>query len=357
MARFLAFSLCLIGCGNVPADQGASSDMSPTPSGPADTSGATGGSTGSTNGGTTGIGITTGSSGGTTGSNATTGSSGGTTGSTAGSTGGTGIGPSGGSVTLLHFGMTGDTRPPACEDTANYPTGVINAIADQFESLGLQFALDLGDHMYVCNNSLSTANTQMGMYMQAAQRFKGTWFMTMGNHECSGTPCLPGSSNANYVSYMNALAPISKLPYYSFDIQTSLGLATFVIIADNAWSTAQSSWLQQTLTTADTRARYTIVARHHPEGDTSVTTNADSVQIIRQHKFSLFLTGHSHEYKHMTTDNGRDIVLGTGGAPLIAGGAFHGYALVDQQGDGNLKVTVFDVSNVQQDSWTVPPNH
>jgi hypothetical protein len=270
--------------------------------------------------------------------------------------GGTSVGPSGGSVTLLHFGLTGDTRGSACEDTAGYPTNVITAIAQQFEQLGLDFALDLGDHMYVCNNNLSIATTQMNLYMNAIKSFTGTWFMTMGNHECTSTPCLADSANANYVAYMNALAPVAKSPYYTFDVATSLGLATFVIVADNAWDQTQSAWLDQTLATADQKAKYTIVARHHPSGDSSVSTNSQSLQIIRNHKFALFLTGHSHLYRHLTADSGRDLVLGTGGAPLISGGAFHGYAVVDQQGDGTLKVSVYDISNALQDSWSVGPN-
>jgi hypothetical protein len=326
--------MLVAGCTNVAPHEGTASqpDMAMAPGGS---------SGGSTTGGTTAGPSTTG---GTTG------------GSTSGSGGGGSVGPSGGSVTLLHFGLTGDTRPGACEDTAGYPTAVINTIADQFEKLGVDFALDLGDHMYVCNNNLTTATDQMDLYMQATQRLKATWFMTEGNHECYGGQCLAGSQNANYVVFMKALAPIASTPYYSFNIQTSLGLATFVIVADNSWDATQSAWLDKTLTTADTAAKYTIVARHHPEGDTSVSTNAASMQIIRSHKFALFLTGHSHEYRHMTTDQGRDIVLGTGGAPLLATGAFHGYAIIDQQADSQLKVSVCDVSGTQQDVWSVGPN-
>src|SRR6478752_5037879 len=79
--------------------------------------------------------------------------------------GGTGVGSAGGRVPLLHFGLTGDTRGGSCGDTAGYPTGVITSIAQQFEALGLQFALDLGDHMFVCNNSLPTATAQMNLYL------------------------------------------------------------------------------------------------------------------------------------------------------------------------------------------------
>jgi hypothetical protein len=111
------------------------------------------------------------------------------------------------------------------------------------------------------------------------------------------------------------------------------------------------------LSQTDTQATYTLVARHHPVGDSSVSTNHDSEQIVLAHKFALFLTGHSHLYKHTTSNGGRDVVLGIGGAPLIAGGAFHGYALLEQQTSGQLKVSVYDIATTTVvDTWTVGPN-
>ncbi len=269
----------------------------------------------------------------------------------------TGVGPHGGSVTLLHFGVSGDTRPPSCEDTQGYPTMVINGIANQFKTRNAQFAIDLGDHMYVCNDDLSTALAQMSLFMKAVHLYGATWFLTEGNHECWKGPCLAGSQNANYVAFMQALAPIAQRPYYSFSVNTSHGLATFVVVADNSWDNLQAAWLDQTLAAADANAKYTIVARHHPEGDTSVATNQDIMTIIRNHKFALFLAGHDHLYKHMKTDNGRDLVLGNSGAPLIAGGTFYGYGVVDQLDDGRLQVTVWDLTNnAPVDSWAVGPN-
>jgi hypothetical protein len=268
-----------------------------------------------------------------------------------------GIGPHGGSVDLLHFGISGDTRPPSCEDTAGYPTGVIDSIGDAFRNAQVQFALDLGDHMYVCNNDLSIATAQMNLFLDGTRHYGGTWFMTEGNHECYGGFCPAGSTNANYVAFMTALAPISPMPYYSVDVNTRFGLATFVFIADNSWDGTQQSWLESTLSAADASARYTLVARHHPEGDTSVSTNAAIMTVIRAHKFSLFLTGHSHLYKHMTTDGGRDLVMGNSGAPLIAGGSFYGYGIIDQQTDQTLKLSIFDVTTGNlMDSWSVQPN-
>ena len=52
------------------------------------------------------------------------------------------------------------------------------------------------------------------------------------------------------------------------------------------------------------------------------------------------------------------MVLGIGGAPLLAAGSdFNGYAMVDQQPSGQLRVTVFNINgNLQRDQWTVGPN-
>lgn len=269
----------------------------------------------------------------------------------------TGIGPQGGSVDRLLFAVSGDTRPARCEDTAGYPTAVINKIADKMRERGAQFALDLGDHMYVCNGDLGTAQAQMNLFQQARQRFGGTWFMTEGNHECFHGPCLEGSTNANYVAFMDALGPISSTPYYAFNVQTAQGLASFVVIADNSWDAHQASWLESTLAQADRAAKWTIVARHHPEGDTSVATNPEIMTIVRRHKFALLLTGHAHKYEHQRTDGGRDLVLGTGGAPLIAAGTFYGFALVEGLAGGQLQVTVYDsTTDRQMDLWTVGPN-
>jgi hypothetical protein len=296
----------------------------------------------------------------------TNGTTGHTSGTTSGTTGTSGtsatgpVGPQGGTVDLLHFGVSGDTRPPSCEDTAGYPTSIIDGIGDAERAANAQFALDLGDHMYVCNNSASIAQQQMSLFIQGTQHFGGTWFMTEGNHECMGSGsgfCPTGSSNANFNAFLSALAPISSAPYYSVDVQTSLGLARFVFVADNSWDSGQATWLDQVLTDADAHAKYTIVAKHHPVGDSSVAANSQIVQVIRSHKFALLLTGHAHRYQHGTGDQGRDVIIGNGGAPLVSGGTFNGYAIIDQQRDGTLQFTMYDLaSGTAQDQWSVGPN-
>jgi hypothetical protein len=282
------------------------------------------------------------------------------------------VGPKGGSVTLLHFAATGDTRPGAstnAQNVATYPTQVIDQIAKDFATAGAQFVVDLGDHM---NNwqDATTAQQQMTFYQQAMALYPGQWFLTMGNHECDTTSevCIPftgqaGYNAGNFTTFLGAVAQtgVGNVPWYSFDVQTSLGLATFVVIADNAWCPQQQSWLQQTLTTADQNATYTIVARHHPPDDTSngdPTSLTDICTVVRQHKFSLWLTAHAHEYQQITgKDNGRDVIVGIGGAPLGSSSAYYGYVIVDQQSDGTLLVTVYDSSTqAPMSHFSVSPN-
>src|SRR5437016_310210 len=54
------------------------------------------------------------------------------------------IGPHGGTVSLMRFGITGDTRPPNSGPMSSsnpYPTAVMNSIADQMKTHNVQFGL------------------------------------------------------------------------------------------------------------------------------------------------------------------------------------------------------------------------
>ncbi len=295
-------------------------------------------------------------------------------GSSSGATTNAPIGPDGGTVDLLHFGAVGDTRPGTSnsEGVTDYPIAIIEGVAKAFAKTQAQFVVDLGDHMNNWQNA-KTAQGQMALYQQAMALFPGQWFLTMGNHECDTTAevCVPGTGQTgatagNFTTFLAAVAKtgVGSLPWYSFDIQTSLGLARFVVVADNAWCPAEQTWLQDTLTQADTLAKYTIVARHHPPDDTSngdATSLTEICTVVRQHKLALWLTAHVHEYLHVPSkDNDRDVISGGGGAPLGAASnaqAFYGYLIVDQLADGDLQITAWDsTTDVQMDQWTVGPN-
>src|SRR5579871_5324733 len=200
------------------------------------------------------------------------------------------VGPTGGAVDRLYFAFHGDTSPMNCNDTAGYPTAIIDNIYAREAALGhLQFDVSLGDYMFVCGGSEYTvANTMMGYYQNAAKQLAVQHFLVMGNHECEASgQCPVGSTDPNSTTFYNALKPVSPTAYYSFNITTHTGLATFVVVADNAWDNTQQSWLESTLTTADAKAKYTIVMRHHPIGNTDQPNNPVSWNIIHSHKYTL----------------------------------------------------------------------
>lgn len=259
------------------------------------------------------------------------------------------VGPNGGSVDRLWFAATGDTRPGSCDATDQYPRAAVAQLASSMKALSVQFALDLGDHMFVCNQSLPEARQQMGFYMGAIAAGPATWWLTMGNHECgaaySGGGCAVGRPDANFDAYLEALA--RPRPWYANDVQTSLGLARFVVIADDAWGAEQAAWLESTLADADAHARYTILARHHPVTG-SRTGPGEILAAIGRHKATLILTAHTHSYAH---DGPRSAIIGLGGA-----GPSTGFATVLQNADGTLTFTLHDASgNPLGAPWSVAP--
>jgi len=266
------------------------------------------------------------------------------------------VGFDGGVADRLWFATTGDTRPGFCGHSEDYPSATVAQIARAMKALRVQFALDLGDHMYVCNQSLVEAQAQMRLYMDAVAEGPSTWWMTMGNHECGNEAppytCFAGRGDANFTAYMAALK--RRLPYYFADVQTSLGKARFVVIADDSWDAAQAEWLESTLAAADGTARYTIVARHHPVTGGERNGNPRIVQTIARHKYSLILTAHSHVYAHDTEAfGGRSAVVGLGGAPSTAP---PGFGTVLQNRDGTLTFVRRDANgNPMEAPWTVSP--
>jgi len=263
------------------------------------------------------------------------------------------VGSVGGRVDLLDFTLTGDTRPPECDLTSLYPKEILRAEVLQMAALAPQFALDLGDHMFACG-SAERAREQMQLYAQALAGFAPPWFMTMGNHECRLADCSgpAGASDPNYAAYLAALRQISnqERPFYALDVQTRLGLARIVVVADNVQGAEQRAWLEGTLAEADRIARYTIVARHHPI-DGSRSGPAWAWEIARRHKYSLILTAHAHAYAHSGEASGRAVICGLGGASPAA----TGFCRVKQLATGELRFVRYDLAGDPLDAWSVPP--
>ncbi len=265
------------------------------------------------------------------------------------------VGFGGGTADRLYFAVTGDTRPGACDATDQYPTAAITQIAASMKALKVQFALDLGDHMFVCNNSVAEAQQQMGFYTTAIAGGPSTWWMSMGNHECgsayAGSGCATGTPDANFDVFMAALK--RPKPWYSTEVQTSAGLARFVFVADDAWSDEQAKWLEATLSDADQNARYTIVSRHHPVSG-SRTGSAVIIKAIVGHKFTLLLTAHEHAYAHdPKLYGGRTAIVGIGGGPSSAP---PGFGTIMQNTDGSMTFVLRDLTgNPAGTPWTVQP--
>jgi Calcineurin-like phosphoesterase len=272
---------------------------------------------------------------------------------------------SGGTVDRIYFGYTGDTRPQS--SSSSYPTSlqtVIDGIYTSMAGRGVEFAMDGGDHMEATSTSDATGN--MNSYAKAVALLKKPVFMTMGNHECAnsynkGVSCGSAgaaTSDTKMKGYMPALQTISgqSSPYYRFDINTQAGRATFIVVADDAWNDTEQSWLTTQLTDADANSKYTFVSKHHPDGNMDQTYFQTIYDLVKSHKYTLFLTGHSHEYKHQYNDK-RAVVMGLGGAPFDnPKQMWYGYLTVMQCPDDSVTVTVYDSgSGMVQDSFNVPP--
>jgi hypothetical protein len=274
---------------------------------------------------------------------------------------------SGGTVDRLYFGYTGDTRMCTGCSGLHYDSTLqmtINNIYSSMKKNGVEFALDGGDHMEASNASDASGN--MSDYLTAVGNLGKVVFMTMGNHECSnsynkGSDCStdsgPNWSDFKLSAFMNALQSEANqtTPYYRVDVMTQSGKASFIIIADDAWNATQSSWLTTQLTDTDQNSKFTFVSKHHPVGNSDQTFFADIDKIVLAHKYTLFMTGHSHEYKRVYGDR-RQVVMGQGGAPHDnPNQQWWGYLTVMQCPNDNFNVIVYDqaTGNVM-DQWSVP---
>ena len=271
----------------------------------------------------------------------------------------------GGTISDLRFAIVGDTRPPSEDDTTAYPTTVITKIWQDVEAFSPHpmFAISTGDYMFA-STSGHTQQSQLDMYMQARMAYTGLQYPAMGNHECTGATdsnCGPGSRDgitvnmSDFVTTM--LNPIGVTqPYYSeqFTAADNSWTAKLVVVACNAWSTTQGTWLTNELAKTTT---YTFVVRH--EGNDSLTSTptppcGDSQSIISSHPLTLLIAGHTHKYAHYASD--KEIIVGNGGAPLVSGGNY-GYVIITRNTNGTLKVTAYDyMTNAVVETFTIQAN-
>lgn len=262
------------------------------------------------------------------------------------------VGANGGNVDHLYFAVVGDTRPGTMNDTANYPTAVITQIFQEVQALSpaVEFMVSTGDYMYA---SGANAQPQMNLYVQARKAYAGTLFAAMGNHECDGFTadnCTVGQTTNN-TAFMSALVtPLGKtLPYYSVPINALDGTWTskVVVISCNTWNATQKSWLTTTLGQPTT---YTLLVRHEPSDATTGPCVADVEALMKQFPYDLSIVGHTHLFAVRT----KEIVVGTGGAPLANTTNVFGFATIEKVA-GGWQVKDYDSATALPKSTTLVP--
>jgi hypothetical protein len=306
----------------------------------------------------------------------TTSCGGGSAGSGSGGSGGGGTGGSGGggsppslpaptlppvSMDNLVFGAFGDIRPANPNDTANYPDFIVGKIFAGLQSRGVTFAVDAGDHCFQFSISAgSYCHTQFVSHFMADKNanYSGMLIPTMGNHEGCGTNaatagnCTSWSSGLVHDFLVDVVQPTtgqSAYPYYSIAVYGSWGTAKFVHVAANAWTSAQNTWLTDTLNVATT---YTFVIRHEPASDARAPGVTPSESLYSSHynsgTLTLSITGHTHliQLPGGTQPYGDpygatqpyEIILGNAGAPLDAG-PYYGFAVLTRRTSDGAIVT------------------
>ncbi len=272
---------------------------------------------------------------------------------------GSGSGSGSSSTAAFKFGIVGDTRPANEDDTTNYPTAVITKIWQDVAGANVQFAISTGDYMFASTTG-SQQNPQLDLYLGARAQYTGTVYPAMGNHECTGATasnCGSGTTDGvtkNYSAFMTRMIqPLGfSDPYYVVNVNDPNGqwTAKLVVIAGNAWTSAQSSWLDAALSVPTT---YTFVVRHEGIDATTAPGVSPSDTIIAKHPYTLLIVGHTHTYRHYASDH--ELINGNGGAPLTSG-TNYGYGVLDRRTDGTIEFTEHDYqTNAITDTWAVTP--
>jgi Calcineurin-like phosphoesterase len=256
------------------------------------------------------------------------------------------------SAGTFRFAVFGDVRPAQPNDTTNYPQAAVAGVFQQIAAQSPNFVVGTGDYMFASTTNATGIDQQLGMLLTAESAFTGPVYHALGNHECTGATasnCPNGTETANVRAFMSKLVPSgTQKPYYRVDVDTGMGTAKLVFVAANAWSQAQSDWLEQQL--SDPTA-YTFVVRHEAASVTDTMGAVASEAIIKKHPLTMELLGHWHRYEKL---DARHVVSGNGGAPLSTG--HYGFVLVDLLQNGNLSVSEIDsASGAVDDTFLICP--
>jgi hypothetical protein len=265
----------------------------------------------------------------------------------------------------LVFGLFADVRPANPNDTASYPDAILSSIFSGLQAQGLSLVVDAGDHCFQSSTSSgSYCHDQFVNHFMAdrSANYTGTLIPTLGNHEACGQDaattgnCTTWTSGLIHDYLVDIVQPStgqSAYPYYSVVLYGAWGTAKLVNVAANAWTSAQNTWLTNTLNVATT---YTFVIRHEPSNATTAPGVTPSESLFASHYTSgtltLSLTGHTHLVQlpggtkpygdSYGSTQAYEIIMGNAGAPLDAG-PYYGYGVLTRRAsDGAVVIQAYE---------------
>jgi len=165
-------------------------------------------------------------------------------------------------------------------------------------TLKFKYIVTTGDNFYTPDGNATQQNyygPERCLYSYPGNVWRAAW----GNHDVAGpsTGTVLGSPQR----------------YYTWSVGTT---QFFMLDANRAGDAAQRSWLARALSSS--RARVKIVVFHQPAFTSGLHTDNTSAQrnwvplFVRYH-VTLVLTGHNHDYEHLTVGGIDYVVTGGGG--------------------------------------------
>jgi predicted phosphodiesterase len=234
----------------------------------------------------------------------------------------------------LRVGLVGDTRPAVAGGV--YPTQIITHIYQELDARAPDFAVSLGDYVFVSPSNLAMAKAQMMTYLGARGNFHGNVYYVVGNHEGYGD---------NIVAFRQTM---SNAAYFSLHGTVGTQTFKFVIVADDVWTPQEEVWVKQALAK---QTAYTFICRHHPSYNTD-TNEMYILSVLQPFARTLLIDGHTHVYERQAS---REIVIGNGGAPLDSS-SYYGYVMLDVDPAGSVNVTAYRESDdAQMETFSVTP--
>jgi hypothetical protein len=253
----------------------------------------------------------------------------------------------------LSFAIIGNTAPGTPD--AGYPTTTVSTIATDLENASPRPFFVVGTGNYVNANSASATTSQLAALKSAISPFTNPFFPGMGYYECNGSAggnCGAGNANGvttQYSQFISSfLAPITT-PYYAVQFAATDGTwtANVIVTAPNAWDTAQSNWLAAELAIPATYIFVVCAAS---------TLTASSPGMVPIHNMAvttpvtMIFSGELGVFDYPGSD---EMIVGNGGAPLVAG-YYYGYVLAARRdSDGAIVFTSYDESNVARQTFAV----